>query len=265
MPLEPEVFAAAGFRSSGRRFHEMRVFSPEIRTQLASDGSSRLDMGLTKVWCTVAGPREPIRRGAKSEQTKGASVDVKISIMASSTVDYRKGGRNDKRITELESAIRKAFESTIHTHLYPSSQISIQLHVLHQDGSLLAALINAATLALVDAGIPMSDYLAACSAGLVVYHAAGDDRAAALLDIDKDEEDQLPYLTVATLGASDKVAVLWGDTNVHISRLETMMACAVDGCGKIREKMDDIVKQHGQRLISQGTVERSAEIDMDMD
>ena len=52
------------------------------------------------------------------------------------------------------------FESTLLLHLYPHSIITLNRHILSQDGSLLAACLNAATLALVDAGIPMTDYIA---------------------------------------------------------------------------------------------------------
>ena len=71
-----------------------------------------------------------------------------------------------RRTIEMQNTIASAFQSTLFTHLYPRSTITISLHVLSQDGSLLAACLNAATLALIDAGIPMSDYVVACTSGL---------------------------------------------------------------------------------------------------
>ena len=53
------------------------------------------------------------------------------------------------------------------TQLSPRSQIDISVLVLEQDGGVLQTAINAVTLALVDAGIPMNDYICATSAGLV--------------------------------------------------------------------------------------------------
>ena len=35
---------------------------------------------------------------------------------------------------EWGSAIRSTFESVVHTHLYPRSQIDVVVHVLQQDG-----------------------------------------------------------------------------------------------------------------------------------
>jgi exosome complex component RRP41 len=41
--------------------------------------------------------------------------------------------------------------------LYPRSEINITVHVLESDGSIICSMINAVTLALMDAGIAMSD------------------------------------------------------------------------------------------------------------
>jgi hypothetical protein len=64
-------------------------------------------------------------------------------------------------------AVRQTFESVVMTHLYPRSEIDIQIHVLQSDGGALHVCLNATTLALIDAGIALSDYVCACSAGLI--------------------------------------------------------------------------------------------------
>ena len=48
--------------------------------------------------------------------------------------------------------IKQTFEAAILTELYPRSQIDIYVEVLQADGGNLCACINAATLALIDAG-----------------------------------------------------------------------------------------------------------------
>jgi len=53
------------------------------------------------------------------------------------------------------------------TSLFPRTQIDIYLQVLQADGGTRCAAINAATLALMDAGIPMKDFVVACSAGYI--------------------------------------------------------------------------------------------------
>jgi hypothetical protein len=58
------------------------------------------------------------------------------------------------------------FQATIKTELYPRSQIDIFVEVLQADGGNYCACVNAATLALIDAGIPLKDYVTACTASL---------------------------------------------------------------------------------------------------
>lgn len=137
--------------------------------------------------------------------------------------------------------------------------------MLSQDGSLLAALINAASLAAVDAGIPMADYVAACTAGSTSSYAAGDDSADPLLDLNHQEETELPGLTVATLGSSDRVVVLNCESRVQASRLEGMLAVAVDGCKQMRTILDRVVRERGRRMIREGAIERADTLGMEID
>ena len=51
--------------------------------------------------------------------------------------------------------------------LYPRSTISVFVQVVQSDGGYRSACINAASLALVDAGIPMRDFVCACSVACV--------------------------------------------------------------------------------------------------
>lgn len=130
---------------------------------------------------------------------------------------------------------------------------------------MLAALINAATLAAVDAGIPMVDYVVACSAGSTSSYAAADESADPLLDLNQQEETELPGLTAATLGATDRVVVLSCESRVQASRLEGMLAVAVDGCKQVREILDRVVKERGRQMIREGAIEKADALMMDME
>jgi exosome complex component RRP41 len=48
------------------------------------------------------------------------------------------------------------------------SEIAIIVHLLESDGSSLCAILNAVTLALVNAGIAMTDLLVSCSIGKLI-------------------------------------------------------------------------------------------------
>jgi exosome complex component RRP41 len=149
----------------------------------------------------------------------------------------------------MQTTVANAFSQTLFTHLYPHSTITLSLHILSQDGSLLAALLNASTLALIDAGIPMRDYICACTAGSTSSYSSNDEKADPLLDLNNLEEQELPFLTVATLGDTDNVSLLVMETRVQIGRLEGMLAVGVDGCKQVREILDQVVRKRGVKIL----------------
>ena len=53
--------------------------------------------------------------------------------------------------------------------LYPKSEININIHILESDGSIITTILNAATLALMDAGISMRDMYCFCFINLFIY------------------------------------------------------------------------------------------------
>ncbi|OTA68418.1 ribosomal protein S5 domain 2-like protein [Hypoxylon sp. EC38] len=267
MPLDTSTYNLALLRIDGRRWNELRQLRAQIRTQAAADGSAYFELGNTKVMCVVTGPSEDGKRRGQGASSANAAADILVSVVVGgfSTVDRKKRARNDKRIVELQFTLAKSLAAVLHTHLFPRSTISLSLHILSQDGSLLACLINAATLALIDAGVPMTDYLVACSAGSTSSYAAADESADPLMDLNNQEEQELPYLTVGTLGSTDKVAVLVCESKVQVSRLEGMMVTAADGCKNIREYLDSVVKEKGRRMIEEGAIEKGASMAMDID
>jgi exosome complex component RRP41 len=95
MPLDTSSYSLALLRLDGRRWNELRRLHAQISTQAAADGSSYLEMGNTKVICTVAGPAEGRRVGGGGGGGE-ASIQVEISIAGFSGVERKRRGRNDK-------------------------------------------------------------------------------------------------------------------------------------------------------------------------
>ncbi|MCJ1458142.1 Exosome non-catalytic core component [Mycoblastus sanguinarius] len=253
MPLDTSTYHLALLRLDGRRWNELRRIHAQISTQASADGSSYLEMGNTKVICTVAGPAE-VRGGGGAGRREGAErdnavVQVEVGIAGFSGVE-----RKRRNATEMQNTIASAFTSTLFTHLYPHSTITITLHILSQDGSLLAACLNAATLALIDAGIPMSDYIVACTSGLTPpapssQNSNNTDDPDPLLDLNGMEEQELAFMTVGTVGAGERVSVCVMERRVQVGRLEGMLAVGVDGCRQVREILDGVVRRQGKRVL----------------
>lgn len=117
------------------------------------------------------------------------------------------------RIQELQTTLIQAFDPIVSTHLYPrNATITISLSVSSSDGSLLATLINAATLALLNAGIALSDYLVSTSISFhptsaVLAKGASEGGSVLLLDPSSSEELDLPTLTLAVTPRDGKVVL----------------------------------------------------------
>lgn len=98
MPLDTSTYSLALLRLDGRRWNELRRLNAQISTQAAADGSSYLEMGNTKVICTVTGPAELKGTGGARSGGDKADVRVEISIAGFSGVDRKKRARNDKLV-----------------------------------------------------------------------------------------------------------------------------------------------------------------------
>jgi len=75
-------------------------------------------------------------------------------------------------LSDIEAFVRGTFSEAILRSLHPRTQIEITIQVLEDDGAILSTAINATTLALVNAGIPMRAMVVACSAAFVPQRGA---------------------------------------------------------------------------------------------
>ncbi|KAG8990193.1 Exosome non-catalytic core component [Tulasnella sp. 427] len=234
-----ELLSAHNYRSDGRRPKELRDFSLSLGTHGHADGSALVSHGLTNVLVTVHGPREAKSRANTLFDRAVLSVNVDIPVFSGGQGGKR--GRNDKRVLEFTSAIKQTFEPIIQTQLYPRSQIDIFVQVLQQDGGLLQTSINACTLALIDAGIALSDYVCAITCAL--------HDTVPLLDITTLEESDLPNITAAVLPRSGKITLLTTETRIHVDRFEEMFTLAEDAGKVVHEEMLRAVTTRTERLL----------------
>lgn len=111
-------------------------------------------IGSTAVMCSVSGPVDvPIR----DEKLDEATLEV--------VVRPAKGVSSTKEKL-MENILRTAFEPVILGGMMPRTLVQIVVQVMKDDGCVLAAAVNAVTVALLDAGIPMK-YMAAAITGMI--------------------------------------------------------------------------------------------------
>lgn len=233
-----ELYSPEGLRIDGRRWNELRHFECRINTQPnSSDGSSYVEQGNTKVIAMVHGPMEPTLRSQANNNE--ATVEVNLNIASFSTFQRKKRSKNEKRMLELKTTLEKTFEQSIMIHLYPRTVIQIDIHVLNQDGGLLASVTNAITLALIDAGISMYDYISSISTGL--------HDSSPLLDLNTLEENDMSVLTIGVIGKTEKLAMLMMEDKMALDKLESALSLAIAGSHRIQDLMDKEVRRHGNQ------------------
>ncbi|XVE77233.1 hypothetical protein DITRI_Ditri13aG0045700 [Diplodiscus trichospermus] len=221
-----EYASPEGLRLDGRRPMEMRQFRAEIGTVAKADGSAVFEMGNTKVIAAVYGPRE---------------VHCEYSMANFNTGDRIRKPKGDRRSTEISLAIRQTMEACILTHLMPRSQIDIFVQVLQADGGTRSASINAVTLALADAGIPMRDIATSCSAGYL--------NSTPLLDLNYIENSAGgPDVTVGILPKLDKVTLLQMDAKLPMDIFENVMGLAIEGYKAVANYIREVLLENTKQL-----------------
>lgn len=186
--------------------------------------------------CIAKGPREPDGRNQTSND--GVLLNIDITVPPFSTTERKRRARNDRRIQEMCICLRRLFKEAVLSHLYPRTVIDINLYVVAEDGGMLPACINAATLALIDAGISMKDYVSGCSTAMY-----GDNP---LLDPCHAEEQDVSFVNVGVIGkTTERLSLLLLENKMPLDRLEPAIALSLSGCQSIRSMMDAEVRRHG--------------------
>ncbi|KAJ3287601.1 Exosome complex component RRP41 [Rhizoclosmatium sp. JEL0117] len=261
--VKRDVVSPEGFRGDGRRANELRRIECEIGggdfSGGGGDGAAYVAQGNSRCLVTVVGPKEPENRSRQVHDR--ANIEVVFSMASFSSGERRQQLKKDKlrilpafnyllvitcsskyrRLLELASVVKSTFESAIITSSYPRSEITIEIQILQFDGGALPLAINATTLALMNAGIPMYDYVVAASAGF------GSNTP--ILDVNYTEEGlDVPVVTVGVMPRSGKVVLLNLESRLHLDEFEKVLTLAKDGCTQMYQVLDEAVRANAEAL-----------------
>ncbi|CAM6031475.1 unnamed protein product [Sphagnum compactum] len=153
----------------------------------------------------------------------------------------------DRKTVSWMGGMKDSLESVLLSHALPNAHLDIHVTVLQSDGSVLAVAMNALSLALMDAGLPMCDILCACSIGLASLSGVDDESVNPLstrtqnrairsqhqeyvpvVDISGMEEQHgvTPILTAAFLPRSNLVSFLHLEHKLPSSQVDRMIEMA---------------------------------------
>lgn len=145
-----------------------RRMSCELGFIAEAEGSSRFALGETLVICAVYGPGQP--KYFRHEDSEGLTIDVNYSTTlgsvtgATGTTDLSNllQAENIMPSTEQQRVersgtrtVRAALLQAVDRRVLPRLLLSVRIMIIHDDGASLSAAIIAASLALINAGVPM--------------------------------------------------------------------------------------------------------------
>jgi len=175
-----------------------------------------------------------------------AVINCEYSMATFATGERRPRGKGDRRSMEISQLLQKTLESVVLVEKFPRTQIDVFAHVIQADGGTRCACLNAATLALMDAGIPLKDFVVSCAAGYL------DNTPLCDLNFVEDSAGG-PDLPIAYLPTSGNVAMIQMDSKVSLDHFENILETAIQGAKQIysilqrgvEERVKELAKSKG--------------------
>ena len=239
-----EILALAGLRVDGRRENDVRSVKFRYNVVPLADGSVYYEQGLNKVLVMVHGPQEGGGGGggggdglSRSDREERGVLTVSVETAAFSGTERKTRRVGDRRTAETEAVLKQTLDEVVMLELYPKSEINIVVHVLETDGSVVCSMLNACCLALMVAGISMSDMVVACSVGVIKDRICQDCTQV-------EQSSGGAYLPIAIKARSEEVIMLQLASRLSLEALEVALRSAVEGCRKLRAIMEDGTKQY---------------------
>jgi len=238
-----------GERIDGRSFDELRDINIEAGVLKRADGSAYIEWGKNKLMAAVYGPREMHPRHA--QETTKAVVRARYNMAAFSVPDRKRPGP-DRRSIEISKLMSEALEKVVFTEKYPRSVIDVFVEVLQASAGTRCAGLTVASVALADAGIPMSDLVVGCASGKI------EDQV--VLDLGKNEDNYgQADVPIGYIPRTDELCLLQMDGNLTIEEYEKAMELSIDACKEIYEIQRDSLKNKYSTELDKDKIEELKE------
>jgi len=234
---KPERLIVDGKRLDGRKLDEPRSVKMVAGPLKRADGSAFVEWGKNKALASIYGPGETHPRHL--QESDRAILQVRYN-MASFSVEDRKRPGPDRRSAEISKVTKEALEPAVFLAEYPRSSIEINIEILQADAGTRCTGINAASLALADAGIPMRD--------LVVALAFGKIDGEVCLDLNKDEDNYGEAdVPVAVMPRKKLISLLQMDGDLSRDEFNKGLDMVMDSVDRIHQIQRDALMEKYKR------------------
>lgn len=223
-------------RADGRKLDEVRKMTAKVGIIPNADGSALFAFGKTVAIAAVYGPRQLHPQHMQNPQ-KGI-LRCNYGLLPFSVSDRVRPGPN-RRAQEISKVTEWALSPVVYLEEFPNEVIDVQIYILQADAGTRTAGINAASMALAHAGIPMKDLV--CSVAL------GKNDKAVIADLSKEEEDYAEGegatdFAVAKLANADQYTLMQMDGKIQPEMTKEVFEMSKTVCDQIYEMQKNALK-----------------------
>ena len=229
-------------RFDGRKFDEPREIKAKVGVVPNADGSAMFSFGDTVAIAAVYGPKHLHPQHMQNPET--GILRVNYNMMSFSVDDRIRPGPS-RRSTEISKVSEWALQSAVKLSNYPNTVVDVHIMIPQADASTRCAGINAASMALAHAGIPMKDLVCSISIGKM-------DKQL-VVDVDKKEEDYKEGegstdIALSYLASSGELTHIQLDGSISSKELKQ----AVELGKKTAEKIYKIQEEALKKVLEEG-------------
>lgn len=229
----PEALIVKGKRLDGRDLEEFRPLKAEVGVIKRAQGSAIFWFGNTRAIAGVYGPRPMHPRGLQ-DPTK-TILRCKYFMAPFSTSDRIRPGRS-RRSTEISKVIKEALSQVVFFEDFPKTATDVFMEILQADASTRCAALNAAAMALAEAGVPMRDLVSSVSVGKI------DGKI--VLDVGGIEDNYGDVdVAVATVGGEDRFVLLQMDGVITMDEFPKILELGKKGCAEVYAKQKEALSR----------------------
>jgi exosome complex component RRP41 len=192
-----------------------------------------VQLGKTTAIAAVYGPRS---MHPKWKQVSDRAVLQTFYAMAPFSTSERVRPGPSRRSQEICKVTRQALEPAVFLEEFPKTSIDVFIDIIQADAGTRTAGINAASVALADAGIPMRDLVTAVAAGKIEEHY--------VLDLGGKEEEVTKCDTpIAYMPRNKQITLLQMDGDMSPDEVRETINLAIKGCETLYEKQKHALRE----------------------
>ena len=224
-------------RTSGRALTEIRKMTAKVGVVPNADGSAMFAFGDTVAIAAVYGPR--LLHPQHKQNPSTGILRVNYDLLSFSVYDRKKPGPS-RRSQEISNVTEWALSPVLNLKEFPNTVVDVQIYIIQADAGTRTAGINAASMALAHAGIPMKNLVTSISVGKL-------DKDL-IFDLDKSEEDfeggEGPTdFPIAKIANTDEYTLMQLDGKIQPEVVKKVLKLADKACEEIYEVQKKALKE----------------------